>query len=281
VAAGHADRQVRFDGGPVHKADIGPPHVQRASPTRAIASVTTRTDRQRWGALTLKLETFDGRWQATSLQRLLAATHYRTGADRDLPVVEIPLQQRLATARHDRDQARAALTATERRLSELPARGAARRPAVPSGVVEEVTPVSVALHTLAHLLILELSFHSGYAATSLAERLYVGSPGEGVRAAILLYTAAGDTEGTMGGLVRLGRPGSLEPILIRALARAEWCSADPVCSELGTQVGQGPDGCNLASCYACSIVPETSCEDFNRFLDRELVIGDKLGLFGS
>ena len=151
----------------------------------------------------------------------------------------------------------------------------------PSVVVEEVTPVSVALHTLAHLLILELSFHSGYAATSLAERLYVSSPGEDVRAALLLYTAAGDTEGTMGGLVRLGRPGALEPILARALVRAEWCSADPVCSELGTQVGQGPDGCNLASCYACSIVPETSCEDFNRFLDRELVVGHQLGLFAS
>jgi hypothetical protein len=118
----------RFDGGPVHKADIGPPHLQRLSPTRAIASVTTRTDRQRWGALTLKLETFEGRWQATSLQRLLAAAHYRTGSDQ--PVVEIPLEQRLATARHDRVQARAALTATERRLSELPVRGAARRPAV-------------------------------------------------------------------------------------------------------------------------------------------------------
>jgi hypothetical protein len=120
----------RFDGGPVLKADIGPPHLQRLAPTRAIASVTTRTDRQRWGALTLKLETFEGRWQATSLQRLLAATHYRTGADRDQPVLEVPLEQRLATARGDRDQARAALTATERRLEELPSRGAARRPAV-------------------------------------------------------------------------------------------------------------------------------------------------------
>ena len=118
----------RFDGGPVLKADIGPPQVQRLSSTRAVASVTTRTDRQRWGALTLKLETCSGRWQAMSVQRLLAAAHYRTGSDK--PVVEIPLEQRLATARHDRDQARAALAATERRLAELPARGTARRPAV-------------------------------------------------------------------------------------------------------------------------------------------------------
>lgn len=151
----------------------------------------------------------------------------------------------------------------------------------PSIVVDDVSPTSVALHTLAHLLILELSFHSGYSATSLAERLYVGEGEDGVTASVLIYTAAGDTEGTMGGLVRLGRPGSFEPIFERALQRARWCSVDPVCGELGEQVGQGPDGCNLAACYACAITPETSCEDFNRFLDRVLVADEDVGLFAG
>ena len=30
--------------------------------------------------------------------------------------------------------------------------------------------------------------------------------------------------------------------------------------------GQGPDSCNLAACHSCALLPETSCEEFNRFL---------------
>jgi hypothetical protein len=29
----------------------------------------------------------------------------------------------------------------------------------------------------------------------------------------------------------------------------------------------------LAACHGCALLPETSCEEFNRFLDRGLVIG--------
>jgi len=88
-------------------------------------------------------------------------------------------------------------------------------------------------------------------------------------AGILIYTAAGDAEGTMGGLVRMGRPGPLEPVIDRALSNARWCSADPVCAETA---GQGPDSSNLAACHNCALVPETACEEFNRFLDRALVV---------
>jgi hypothetical protein len=67
-------------------------------------------------------------------------------------------------------------------------------------------------------------------------------------AGILIYTAAGDSEGTLGGLVRLGRPERLGDVVRRALSRASWCSADPVCSEnLG---GQGSRLANLAACHA-------------------------------
>ena len=92
-------------------------------------------------------------------------------------------------------------------------------------------------------------------------------------AALLIYTAAGDAEGTMGGLVRMAKPGYLEPVVRRAIESARWCSADPVCMEMGDSGGQGPDSCNLAACHNCALVPETACEEFNRFLDRGLAVG--------
>jgi len=128
------------------------------------------------------------------------------------------------------------------------------------------------LHTLAHLLINRLTFECGYASASLRERLYVSNSEISPMAGILVYTAAGDSEGTMGGLVRMGKPGYFEPIFRRAIESAEWCSSDPVCRELGARSGQGPDSCNLAACHSCALLPETSCEEFNRFLDRSMVV---------
>ncbi|KWW97920.1 hypothetical protein TH66_21350 [Carbonactinospora thermoautotrophica] len=136
----------------------------------------------------------------------------------------------------------------------------------------DVAPRFVLLHTLAHLLINELIYTCGYSSASLRERLYVsGEPGREM-AGLLIYTAAGDSEGTMGGLVRMARPESLEAVFAAALSKARWCSTDPVCMELG-EAGQGPDSCNMAACHGCALLPETSCEEFNRFLDRGLVIG--------
>ncbi len=74
----------------------------------------------------------------------------------------------------------------------------------------------------------------------------------------------------MGGLVRMGRPGRLEGVFLRALERSRWCSTDPVCIE---SQGQGPDSCNLAACHSCALLPETSCEEQNRLLDRGLLVG--------
>jgi hypothetical protein len=127
----------------------------------------------------------------------------------------------------------------------------------------------VFLHTLAHLLIKRLAFEAGYGASSIRERVYSAPADAGVRmGGLLLYTAAGDADGTLGGLVALGRPGMLESILTRALEDAMWCASDPICSE---SVGQGPGSLNLAACHACSLLPETSCEFQNRLLDRDLV----------
>ncbi len=135
----------------------------------------------------------------------------------------------------------------------------------------EISPRFVMVHTLAHLLMNRLTYECGYSSASLRERLYVAS-GARPMAGILIYTAAGDSEGTMGGLVRMGRPGYLETTIYSACEEAQWCSVDPVCMEIG-EAGQGPDSCNLAACHGCALVPETACEEFNRFLDRGLVVG--------
>ncbi|MBC7341781.1 MAG: DUF1998 domain-containing protein [Clostridia bacterium] len=136
-----------------------------------------------------------------------------------------------------------------------------------------LVPRFILLHTLAHLLMNRLTFECGYSSASLRERLYVSCNPEAPMAGVLIYTAAGDAEGTMGGLVRMGKAGYFEPLVRRALEGARWCSADPVCMEMGTSGGQGPDSCNLAACHNCALVPETACEEFNRFLDRALVVG--------
>ncbi|MGC3973904.1 MAG: DUF1998 domain-containing protein [Nitrospira sp.] len=149
------------------------------------------------------------------------------------------------------------------------------------GVFQALPPLAVAsrpwasryllVHSLAHILINQLIFECGYSTASLRERLYISADLAAPMAALLVYTAAGDSEGTLGGLVRLGRPERLGPVLQRALGRASWCSADPVCSEqLG---GQGSRLANLAACHACILLPETSCETVNQGLDRAMVVG--------
>ncbi len=134
-----------------------------------------------------------------------------------------------------------------------------------------ITAKFVFLHTLAHLLIRQLSFECGYNSASLRERIYcdaldVTFP----MSSIFIYTASGDSEGTLGGLVRQGRPDCFPFIFRRSLINARWCSNDPVCIQSG---GQGREALNMAACHACSLLPETSCEEFNVFLDRGLVIG--------
>lgn len=127
------------------------------------------------------------------------------------------------------------------------------------------------VHGLAHILINQLVFECGYSTAALRERLYVSSDPVAPMAAMLIYTAAGDSEGTLGGLVRLGRPENLKNVVARAVSRASWCSADPVCSEhLG---GQGSRMANLAACHACILLPETSCETVNQALDRAMIVG--------
>jgi hypothetical protein len=138
----------------------------------------------------------------------------------------------------------------------------------------EITPRMVLIHTFSHILINRLIFDCGYSASALKEKLYISDDPKDLMSGVLIYTASGDSEGTMGGLVKLGRPGFLELTLSRALDEAGWCSNDPLCMETGDEQGQGPDYSNIAACHNCTLLPETSCEVFNRFLDRGVVIGD-------
>ena len=127
----------------------------------------------------------------------------------------------------------------------------------------------VALHTFAHVLVRRLAFDAGYSAASIRERIYCGI-GSQPAAGVMLYTSDGDSEGSLGGLVRQGEPDRLFGTVGRALADMSWCSADPVCRELEAQ---GVDGLNSAACHACALVSETSCSYNNSLLDRRLLIG--------
>lgn len=138
---------------------------------------------------------------------------------------------------------------------------------------EGLTPAFVMIHTFAHLLIKRLCFNCGYGSSSLRERIYFSHNEETRMNGILIYTSSGDSEGALGGLVRQGREQYLGNLIKEAIADAEWCSADPVCSDIGQSGGQGPDNVNGSACHNCCLVPETSCEEFNMLLDRGLVKG--------
>ena len=141
------------------------------------------------------------------------------------------------------------------------------------------TPRLMLLHTLAHLLIRQLTYSAGYSSAALRERIYSAVPADGSSgmAGMLIYTAAGDAQGTLGGLVRQGEPTHLLPGLVVALQQAQWCSLDPICRE---STGQGTDSLSLAACHACALVSETSCEHSNVLLDRALLIDPDFGFFG-
>ncbi len=134
-----------------------------------------------------------------------------------------------------------------------------------------LNPEFVMIHTFAHLLINQLSFECGYGSSSIRERIYCERTGDNhTMNGLLIYTSSGDAEGSLGGLVRQGKPGFIEETILNAIKNAEWCSSDPVCIQ---SKGQGPDSLNLAACHNCALLPETCCELNNRLLDRGVVVG--------
>ncbi len=124
----------------------------------------------------------------------------------------------------------------------------------------------VMLHSLSHLLIHAVSLESGYAASAIKERIYAGPSGYG----ILLYTGSPGTEGTLGGLVQVGR--KLGRHLTKALELGRLCSNDPICAQHQPDSAYEERFLHGAACHGCLLVSETCCERRNEFLDRALVI---------
>ncbi|MBM2575365.1 DUF1998 domain-containing protein [Jannaschia sp. Os4] len=126
-----------------------------------------------------------------------------------------------------------------------------------------VSPPYLLVHSLAHAVIRRLSFDCGYDAASLRERLYVGD--DPFMAGLLVYTATSDADGTLGGLERQGRRDRIAATIRGAVEDSVWCASDPLCR---SGVSSASEPLNGAACHGCLLLPETSCENGNRFLDR-------------
>ncbi|MGB3299470.1 MAG: DUF1998 domain-containing protein [Phormidesmis sp.] len=124
----------------------------------------------------------------------------------------------------------------------------------------------IMLHTLSHLLITSISLECGYSASAIRERVYAGESGYG----ILLYTGSSGSEGTLGGLIQIGR--RLEHHLKMALESGRLCSNDPVCAQHTPNEHYEERFRHGAACHGCVLISETSCEQGNEFLDRALVV---------
>ena len=144
-----------------------------------------------------------------------------------------------------------------------------------------ITPRYLLAHTFAHTLMRQLTLVCGYSTAALRERLYVNDGNDGM-AGLLIYTATSDSDGTLGGLQRQGEARRIEPAVVAAIRAMEWCSSDPLCIE---RTPAGSDRLSLSACHACVLAPETACEEYNRFLDRAMLVGlpgeSDVGFFSS
>ena len=135
----------------------------------------------------------------------------------------------------------------------------------------------VLLHSFSHALMRRLAMECGYSQTSIRERIYYNRPGtnEEPMAGVLIYTAAPDADGTLGGLVKKKKKDSLERHILNALDDCRLCASDPTCAENDPRFGINT--IHGAACHSCLFAPETSCERGNRFLDRSVLV-QTLGL---
>jgi Domain of unknown function (DUF1998) len=136
------------------------------------------------------------------------------------------------------------------------------------------------LHSFSHLLITAVALECGYPASSIRERIYALS---GIGYGVLLYTGTSDAEGTLGGLIQVGR--RIHEHVRNAMDLGELCSNDPVCAQHQPQNTHERRFLHGAACHGCLLIAETSCEQQNDFLDRALVVRtvDNLGVefFGT
>jgi hypothetical protein len=143
---------------------------------------------------------------------------------------------------------------------------------------EKFSPAYVLLHTFAHLFIRQISSECGYSTASLKEKIYStfnGTDGEATTHpkmyGVLVYLSSSDSDGSLGGLVSIAKDTArLESTITNTIDSAKWCSSDPLCIN---SKSQGVENLNFASCYSCTLLPETSCETGNILLDRYSIIG--------
>jgi Domain of unknown function (DUF1998) len=127
----------------------------------------------------------------------------------------------------------------------------------------------IVLHTFAHTVMRALALDCGYSGSSIRERIYASTEQGREMCGVLLYTASPDSEGSLGGLIDLGTPERLGGLLQDALRDVTRCSSDPLCASHDPKRHQSING---AACHACVLIPETSCEAFNSWLDRTLLV---------
>jgi len=132
-----------------------------------------------------------------------------------------------------------------------------------------ITPRFLLTHTFSHALMRQLTLECGYSGASLCERLYVRDENPEM-CGVLVYTATSDSDGTLGGLQRQGLVDRIVPTISGAIRAMEWCSSDPLCIEGMTAARESH---SMAACHACCLASETSCEHFNKFLDRATLVG--------
>jgi len=137
----------------------------------------------------------------------------------------------------------------------------------------DLNPKYVLIHTFSHLIIKELEYLCGYPSTSIQERLYIDENPE--MNGVLIYTIAG-SEGGYGGLTSLCDDDRIKKLIESAMIRAIDCATDPICYHTH---GQGVANLNLSACFSCTLLPETSCEKFNCYLDRRILIDKDYGYF--
>lgn len=145
----------------------------------------------------------------------------------------------------------------------------------PSGI--NVDSQYIFLHSLSHVLIKELALRSGYSEASISERIYSSKDMCG----LLIYTTSSG-DGSLGGLVRQAE-NRLFTIFEDAFDKVRICSRDPICinddpkelrdRKLPLHLIQ-----NGSACYGCMMLPETTCEYFNKLLDRKILVDEQFGV---
>lgn len=134
----------------------------------------------------------------------------------------------------------------------------------------------VILHSLAHILIKKLGPDSGFDLASISERIYSSKNMNG----ILIYTSS-TGEGSLGGLIKQIDNVSISNLIMESIKEIEHCSRDPICiNEDPADMNSRPLNLRLngSACFACLMLPETSCEYFNKMLDRKIWTDKEFGI---